>query len=63
MMLTMWVGGASTIIIALGMTLAVPDMAAAVGGQVANPADAVLVNAFGPVGAKLGIGVLIIIVG
>lgn len=62
MMLTMWVGGASTIIIALGMTLAVPDMAAAVSGKIANPADAVLVNAFGPIGAKLGVIVLIIIV-
>ena len=62
MMLTMWVGGASTIIIALGMTLAVPDMAAAVSGKDANPADTVLGHAFGPVGAKIGIIVLIIIV-
>jgi amino acid transporter len=62
MMLTMWVGGASTIIIALGMTLAVPDMAAAVSGKDANPADTVLGHAFGPVGAKIGIVVLIIIV-
>jgi amino acid transporter len=62
MMLTMWVGGASTLVIALGMTLAVPDMAAAVSGKVANPAEAVLLASFGPVGAKLGILILIIIV-
>jgi amino acid transporter len=60
-MLTMWVGGASTIVIALGMTLAVPDMAAAVSGSV-NPAEAVLLANFGEVGAKLGIITLIIIV-
>jgi amino acid transporter len=62
MMLTMWVGGASTLIIALGMTLAVPNMADAVAGKVANPADAVLQANFGPLGAKLGIIILIIIV-
>lgn len=61
MMLTMWVGGASTLVIALGMTLAVPDMAAAVSGSV-NPAEAVLLANFGEVGAKLGIVTLIIIV-
>jgi amino acid transporter len=44
------------------MTLAVPDMAAAVSGKDANPADTVLGHAFGPVGAKIGIVVLIIIV-
>lgn len=62
MMLTMWVGGASTIIIALGMTLAVPNMADAVSGKVANPAEAVLLANFGPLGEKLGIIILIIIV-
>jgi amino acid transporter len=62
MMLTMWVGGASTLIIALGMTLAVPDMVGAVSGNVANPAAAVLLANFGPVGAKLGIIILIVII-
>lgn len=62
MLLTMLAGGVSTLIIALGMTLAVPDMAGAVNGTVANPAEAVLLSSFGSVGAKLGLITLIIIV-
>ncbi len=52
MMLTMIAGGISALVIALGMILAVPDMKAAVSGAVANPAEAVLNNAFGPLGTK-----------
>jgi amino acid transporter len=47
MILTMVVGGISALLIALGMILAVPDMAAAVRGDV-NPAEAALTQAFGP---------------
>jgi amino acid transporter len=62
MMLTMLVGGISTLVIALGMTLAIPDMQGAVSGSVANPADAVLRANFGDTGAKLGIIILLIII-
>ncbi|QEX18786.1 amino acid permease [Hypericibacter terrae] len=62
MMLTMLVGGVSTLVIGLGMTLAVPDMQGAVSGTVANPAEAVLLANFGPIGAKLGIIMLVIII-
>ena len=61
MILTMLVGGASALLIALGMILAVPDMAAAVKGDV-NPAEAALTHAFGPLGAKLMFLCLLLIV-
>jgi amino acid transporter len=62
MMLTMIVGGASALIIALGMILAVPDMAAVVSGKVANPAEAVLTNSFGAWGAKFMLLCLLVVV-
>jgi amino acid transporter len=62
MILTMLVGGVSALLIALGMILAVPDMAATVSGKVANPAEAVLVNALGPVGAKGMLVCLLVVV-
>jgi amino acid transporter len=62
MMLTMGVGGASALLITLGMILAVPDMAAVVSGTVANPAEAVLQNALGPVGAKAMLVCLLVVV-
>lgn len=62
MMLTMGVGGASALLIALGMILAVPDMAAAVSGKVANPAEAVLQAALGPLGARAMLVCLLLVV-
>jgi amino acid transporter len=62
MMLTMIAGGASALIIALGMILAVPDMAAAVSGKIANPAEAVLTNSFGIWGAKFMLLCLLVVV-
>jgi amino acid transporter len=49
------------LLIALGMILAVPDMAAAVKGEV-NPAEAALTNAFGPLGARAMFVCLLLIV-
>jgi amino acid transporter len=62
MILTMIAGGASALLIALGMILAVPDMAAAVSGTIANPAEAVLLNALGPFGAKVMLICLLLVV-
>jgi amino acid transporter len=62
MMLTMIAGGISALVIALGMILAVPDMKAAVSGAVANPAEAVLNNAFGPLGTKAMLICLLLVV-
>jgi amino acid transporter len=62
MMLTMGVGGASALIITLGMILAVPDMAAVVSGKIANPAEAVLQNSLGPIGAKAMLVCLLVVV-
>ena len=61
MMLTMAAGGGSALLIALGMILAVPDMAAAVAGKV-NPAEAALLQAFGPWGADAMLLCLLLIV-
>ncbi len=62
MMLTMIVGGVSALIIALGMILAVPDMAAAVSGKAGNIAEVVLTNAFGAIGAKAMLLCLLVVV-
>ena len=62
MLLTMLAGGVSTLVIAFGMTLAVPDLAAAVSGKDANPGDSVLRHAFGTVGADLVLLCLILVV-
>ena len=61
MMLTMIAGGASALLISLGMVLAVPDMQAAVSGS-ANPAEAVLTNAFGANGSKLVLVIVLAVV-
>lgn len=61
MMLTMAAGGGSALVIALGMILAIPDMAAAVAGTV-NPAEAALLGAFGPAGATAMLVCLLLIV-
>jgi amino acid transporter len=62
MILTMVAGGASALVIALGMILAVPDMAAAVGGKAGNIAEVVLINAFGAYGAKAMLLCLLLVV-
>jgi amino acid transporter len=61
MILTMVAGGISALPIALGMILAVPDIAAAVRGDV-NPAEAALTNALGPSGATVMFVCLLLIV-
>jgi amino acid transporter len=62
MILTMVFGGISALLIALGMILAVPDMAAAVSGSAGNPAEVVLNANFGPVGAKAMLVCLLFVV-
>lgn len=61
MMLTMIAGGGSALLIALGMILAVPDLSQAVSGKV-NPAEAALASALGPLGAKLMLTCLLLVV-
>ncbi len=62
MILTMVAGGISALVIALGMILAVPDMAAAVSGKAGNIAEVVLTNAFGAYGAKAMLVCLLLVV-
>ncbi|MFT9441497.1 MAG: amino acid permease [Acetobacter papayae] len=61
MLTTMLAGGGSALLIALGMILAVPDMAGAVSGAVSNPADAALRAAIGPIGATAMLGCLMLV--
>ncbi len=62
MVLTMLVGGLGTLVIAAGMTLAIPNLADAVSGKDANPVATVLQNAFGTIGSKLVLLILIAVV-
>jgi amino acid transporter len=62
MILTMVAGGISALLIALGMILAVPDMAAAVSGKAGNIAEVVLTHALGPFGGKAMLVCLLLVV-
>lgn len=62
MLLTMLTGGGSALVIGFGMTLAIPDMALALNGQDANPADTLLRHAFGSAGANFVLACLIVVV-
>lgn len=62
MILTVVCGGASALLMALGLILAVPDLAAGVSGKVADPASAALVQGVGPVGSKVALLCLIAVV-
>ena len=61
MMLTMIIGGSSALIIALGMILAVPNLADALAGKV-NPGQEVANSAFGATGGKIMLMLMTIVV-
>ncbi len=62
MMLTILCGGASTLLMTLGLILAVPDINAAIKGTVADPAGAAISQALGPVGMKITLLCLLAVV-
>ena len=62
MVLTMLVGGLGTLVIAAGMTLAIPNIADAVSGKDTNPVASVLQHAFGNIGTKIVLLILIAVV-
>jgi len=60
MRMTIYIGGAAAMFVCLSLILAVPDFAAVISGADADPLTNVLMAAFGPVGFKVVIGVVMI---
>ena len=60
MRMTIYIGGAAATFVALALLLAVPDIAAVVNGTETDPVGALLLQAFGPVGYKVVLGVVMI---
>ena len=61
MLLTVVCGGLSALLITLGLLLAVPDIAGAANGTVADPVNAALQQAGGPFGSKLALACINVI--
>ncbi|BCY10138.1 APC family permease [Actinoplanes sp. L3-i22] len=57
---TIYVGGAASMFVALGLVLAVPDFGAVISGADADPVTTVLQDAFGSVGTRIVFGVVLI---
>lgn len=53
MLLTIFCGGGTALLMVLGLLLAVPDMAAAVKGTISDPAGAAVLQVMGPTGSKI----------
>lgn len=60
MRMTIYIGGAAATFVCLALLLAVPDYAAVISGDDADPVSTVLGGAFGPVGMKVVLGVVLI---
>ncbi len=58
--MTLAVGAVATVVLTLGLILAVPDFGAVVSGKVADPLGAVLADALGSVGAKFALALIVI---
>ena len=57
---TIYVGMAASAFVCLALILAVPDIGAVVRGKNANPIEGILLAAFGPLGAKLVVAVVMV---
>ncbi len=57
---TIYVGMAASVFVCLALILALPDIALVVGGQDANPIETILTAAFGSIGAKLVVVVVMV---
>lgn len=57
---TIYIGGAAATFACLSLLLAVPDFGKVINGEDADPVTNVLTNAFGPIGYKIVIGVVLI---
>ncbi len=61
MLLTIVCGGVSALLMVLGLLLALPDIAGAANGTVADPVGAALLQGTGPLGYKFALGCIVII--
>ena len=60
MRMTIYVGGFAATFVCLALVLAVPDFGAVISGADADPVSTVLGAAFGPVGSKVVLGVVLV---
>jgi amino acid transporter len=60
MRMTIYIGGIAAMFACLALILAVPDMQAVINGTDKDPVTTILNNAFGPVGSKVVMGVVMI---
>lgn len=60
MRMTIYIGGSAAMFACLALILAIPDMQKVLSGQIADPVSVILANAFGPVGAKLVMGIVLV---
>ncbi|PSK90478.1 amino acid/polyamine/organocation transporter (APC superfamily) [Murinocardiopsis flavida] len=60
MRMTIYIGGAAAMFVCLALLLAVEDYGAVIGGADTDPVTTVLTEAFGPVGMKVVLGIVLI---
>jgi amino acid transporter len=60
MRMTIYIGGAAAMFACLALILAVPDMQKVIAGEDTDPVSTILANAFGPVGSKLVMAVVMV---
>ncbi|MDT4799860.1 permease, urea carboxylase system [compost metagenome] len=60
MRMTIYIGGAAAMFACLALILSVPDIQAVINGEDTDPVNTILANAFGPVGSKLVMAVVMV---
>jgi amino acid transporter len=60
MRMTIYIGGAAAMFACLALILSVPDMAKVLAGEDTDPVATILANAFGPVGSRLVMAVVMV---
>lgn len=57
---TIYIGGAAAVFVSLALVLSIADIPAVIAGKDVTPVDTILTNAFGNVGAKIVMGIVLI---
>ena len=60
MIMTIYIGGASAMLVCLALLLAIPDLSAAISGKDADPVSTVLKTALGELGFRVVIGIVLV---
>lgn len=58
--MTIYIGGAAAMFACLALILSVPDMAKVLSGEDTDPVATILANAFGPIGSRLVMAVVMV---